>query len=148
MVSTSRVTSIHLGRTILFMALFYLSLCAQSGATLGVEGGSTAGEEGKEVTLTGLNNCQACGEAKPSESGAKCSPFGHTCVFTVETAVDTEGKEIEELKKKGLNYKLNQQGLPLFKNEEYRGARLEIKGKWFKEKGAVAVSSFKRLEKQ
>ncbi|MFN3466613.1 MAG: hypothetical protein ACK4WF_02800 [Candidatus Brocadiales bacterium] len=122
-------------------------ICVQAGATLGAEGGGTAGEEGKEVILTGLNDCQACGEVKSSEPGAKCSPFGHICIFSVEKATDVEGKEIEELKKKGLNYKLNQQGLPLVKSEEYRGARLEIKGKWFKEKGSIEVSSFKRLEK-
>ena len=147
MVSTSRVTSIRQGWTCLFMALFCLSLYVWTEVALGSEGGSTAIETGKEVTLTGLNNCQACGEAKFPDPGAKCSIFGYTCVFSVEKAVDAEGREIEELKSKGLSYKLNQQGLPLVKNEEYHGARLEIKGKWFKEKGAIEVSSFRRLEK-
>lgn len=147
MASTGRVTSMHLWWTILFVVSFYLSLCVQAGATLGVEGSSTAGETGKEVTLTGLNNCQACGEAKSPDPGAKCSISGYTCVFSVEKAVDAEGREIEELKSKGLSYKPNQQGLPLVKNEEYHGARLEIKGKWFKEKGAIEVSSFKHLGK-
>lgn len=147
MVSTGRVTSIHQGWTCLFMALFCLSLHVWAEVALGVEGSSAAGETGKEVTLTGLNNCQACGEAKPPDPGAKCSIFGYTCVFSVEEAVDAEGREIEELKGKGLNYKPNQQGLPLVKNEEYHGARLEIKGRWSKEKGTIEVSSFRRLEK-
>lgn len=147
MASTGRVPSIHQGWTCLFMALFCLSLHVRAGVALGSEGGSTAIEAGKEVTLTGLNDCQACGEAKSPDPGAKCSIFGFTCVFSVEKAVDAEGKEIEELKGKGLSYKLNQQGLPLVKNEEYHGARLEIKGRWFKEKGAIEVSSFRRMEK-
>lgn len=137
------VAKICLRLTILLIISLCLSLWVKAGADSGVE---TA----KEITLIGINNCQACGEASAPggpASGAKCSIFGHTCTFSVEKAVDTEGKEIKELKKKELGYKLNQQSLPLVKSEEYRGARLEIKGKWLKEKEAIEVSSFKRMEK-
>jgi hypothetical protein len=127
------------------MTLLLLSLCINASSQVKAET-----TEAKEVLLTGINSCQACGEESAkggTEPGTKCSIFGHTCTFSVEEATDTEGKEIEELKKKELNYKLNQLSLPLVKNEEYRGARLEIKGKWLKEKGTIEVSSFKKIEK-
>lgn len=133
------VAKMRLTWTILLIVSFCLSLCFQAEKTLGAE-------EGKEVTLTGVNNCQACGSEKSPEPGTKCSIFGHTCTFSVENAIDTEGKEIEELKKKELNYKLTKQSLPLVKDKEYLGARLEVTGKWLKEKGTIEVSSFKRLE--
>ncbi len=140
MAGIRRVALIHPVWTVfLLLILFHLSLCMQARVVSGAE-------EVKEVTLIGLNNCQACG-GKPSEPGAKCSPFGHSCTFSVEKATDEEGKEIEELKKRELSYKLNQQSLPLLKEQEFLGARLEVKGKWLRERGAIEVSSFRRLEK-
>jgi hypothetical protein len=143
MLSTVRIISARIGWTILLLLLFYLALGVRVEKTFGAE-------EAREITLTGINNCQACGEAPApggSESGAKCSIFGHTCTFSIEKALDAEGKEIEELKKKELSYKLDKQSLPLVKDKEYMGARLEVKGRWLKEKGTLEVSSFRRLEK-
>ncbi|HHT9119501.1 MAG TPA: hypothetical protein ACFYD3_03010 [Candidatus Hypogeohydataceae bacterium YC41] len=160
MVCTSMVTSACLSRKVhtfgrlfvanLLVALLYLYLCAPAESTPTPAESALGGPEAKEVILTGINSCQACGKTSASgetAQGAKCSIFGHSCTFIIETAKDMDGKEIEDLKKKELNYRLNQQSIPLVKSDEYQGARLEIKGKWLKEKREIEVTSFKRIEK-
>jgi hypothetical protein len=124
----------------LMMALLFLCLCTEVTRVFANE------QEASEVTFQGTNKCQGCGKPGEAAPGAKCSVFGHSCALLIETAVDKDGKEIEELKGKELNYRLNQQSIPLIKSEEYQGARLEIKGKWLKEKSEIEVTSFKRIE--
>ncbi len=128
-------------RWIIFVMIFPFLFFAQTGVLFGVE-------ESKEVTLLGTNSCKMCDEPQTPESGTKCSIFGHTCYFLVGKAVDKEGKDIKELPGKWLNYKLNEQSIPLIRNEKYRGVRLEIKGKWLREKEIIDILSFKIEEEE
>lgn len=99
-----------------------------------------------EVVITGKVICLGCHLKKEKQAKAQCSIYGHTNALSIEKIIDSQGKNIDELKGKIYQFLHNEKSDELIKDHNYVGKVIIAVGRVHPEADILEVNFFKEKE--